>query len=918
MDWSGALKERLTGLNVRPEREAEIIDELSQHLDDQVRELAAGGAGLETARTIALNELDAPGELTRRLAEIETRPPLELPPPGAPARGRWFQARWQDVRHSLRALRRSPIFTATVVATFALTIGPTTAILSVGNWLLWRPTPGVHEPERLAVIWIGQWRQTATGTSFSPASVSYLNLEGLRRASKTLTGIAGLMLDGPNIASDNLAPASAGAGAITADGFGVLGVQIVAGRPFNREDDREPDGEKVVIVSESLALRGFGSSAGALNQRLLLNGRPMTIVGVVPKEFAGTNPMSRVSVWYPGAAIGYVNHFVERERTVTRAGGRFYSFVARLAPGATFESVQAELDVLVPALAEAHPDENGQFKQARARLFPGLGPSELQRASYAKTVRILLAIGGVLLLLGCANAANVLIMRGVRMGRDRAIRLALGASRARLVALQLTESALLSGGGAALGILLAVWMKELIVTLLFPGVQPGFEHDVPLDPRVLGMTLGVSLACGLLAGLAPALAARRGSLAPSIAAGAGRSVTGHQWLRSGLAGVQLALSVALVTGSLLLVTTLRNFQAVELGFDPTNVSRHHIDPSRHGYRPDRALVYYQDLLQRLTGRPGVAAASASGRVPFGSSWRIRVTDPAGADRPPIQVLSNNVSARYFDVLRMRVVHGRTFTDAVAMMPAGVTTFPVVIGEGLAERLFADANPIGRSIDLPAAGNEPPREVSVIGVVQDVHWNNLTERPLFLYQPFPQRPGAASILVQSTLPPPDVSGIVAAASRELDASLPVSFSQPISDQVEMEFSEQRTFAWVLSLVGWIAFALAAVGVYGLLAQSVSERTREFGIRMAIGSGRGRIFALVIKQAAWIGAFGVIGGLALAAFGTRLIETQLFGVTRLDPTVYVLAAALLVVVVFMAGLWPARTATRIEPVEALRVE
>ena len=914
--WRAALKERLAPLGLRPEREAEIIDELSQHLDDHVRELVAGGSDPALARAEALAELDAPGALARRLEDIESRPPLTLPPPGAPSRGRFLHARWLDVRHSLRSLRRSPGFAATVLATFALTIGPTTAILSFGNWLLWRPAPGVHDPDRLAVIWIGQWRQSASGTSFSPASVSYLNLDDLRRTSKTLTGIAGVMEDNVNIAADGLAPAPTGAGAITADALDVLGVPVIAGRPFGREDDQEPNGNKVILIREGLARRGFGSAAGALNQRLLLNGRPLSIVGVVPETFAGTNPMRRISVWYPGATIGYVGHFVERDKP-TRSDGRFYSFVARLAPGATFESAQAELDVLVPALAEAHPDENGQFKQARARLFPGLGPNELQRASYAKTVRVLLAIGGVLLLLGCANVANMLIMRGVRLGRDRAIRLALGASRARLVVLQLTESALLAAGGAALGILIAMWMKGLIVALLFPAVTSGFEFDVPLDARVLGMTLAVSIVCGLLAGLAPALAGRRASLAPSLA-GVSRSHTGQQWLRSAFAGVQLALSVALVTGSLLLVTTLRNFQSVQLGFEPAGVTRHHIDPSRQGYTPERLLVYFQEVVQKLSGRPGIAAASVSGRIPFGSSWRMRMTDPAGADRPPIQVLSNNVSAGYFDVLRMRVVHGRTFTDAEAMTTAAASTFPVVIGEGLSQRLFAGANAIGRTIALPAGGNAPARDVIVIGVVEDVYWNNLTERPLFLYQPFPQRPGAASILVRSTLPASEVSSIVSAAAREVDASLPLSFSQPISDQIETEFSEQRTFAWVLSLVGWMAFALAAIGLYGLLAQSVSERTREFGIRLAVGSGQARIFGLVLRQAAWIGLAGGVAGVALAVFGTRLIEAQLFGVTRLDVTTYALAAGALVLVVFVAGLWPARSATRIQPVEALRVE
>jgi predicted permease len=534
-------------------------------------------------------------------------------------------------------------------------------------------------------------------------------------------------------------------------------------------------------------------------------------------------------------------------------------------------------------------------------------------------VSVLLAIGAALLVLGCANVANVLMLRAVRTERDRAIRLALGASRARLVALQLTESAMLALSGALLGVVLAIWLKGLIVWLLFPGMPAGYELAVPIDERVLLMTLAVSMACGLFAGFAPALVGRRPVLGAAVAAGGGRSVTATRWLRAGLAGLQLALSLALVTGSLLLVTTLRHLHGVELGFEPSGASRHLIDPARHGYRSDRAAVYFEDLLRRLDGRPGFQSVALSGLSPFGSSSRVRLQDPDGADRPPIAVLSNNVSAAYFDVLRMRIVRGRAFTDAEGLAPAGAAAYPVVIGESLARRLFGGTDPIGRHIVIPAAGNSPTREAPVIGVAADVRWNNVTgEQPLFLYQPLAALRGASMVLVRSGLPLADVTRAVQAAAREIDPTLPVRFSQPLTSLIEEELTEQRVFAWMLSLLGWLAFALAAVGLYGLLAQSVTERTREFGIRMAIGSGRGRIFGLVVRQAAWIGAFGTLGGVALALVGTRLIEAQLYGVARLDPLTYAAAASALVAVVFAAAILPARAATRVQPVEALRVE
>jgi predicted permease len=489
------------------------------------------------------------------------------------------------------------------------------------------------------------------------------------------------------------------------------------------------------------------------------------------------------------------------------------------------------------------------------------------------------------------------------------------------VLLQLTESTLLAAAGAGLGILFAVWLKQLIVSLLFPGMPPGLEFAVPLDLRVLGLTLAISLSCGLAAGLLPAMLSRRTPVAAAIAAAGTRSATGMHWVRASVAAFQLALSLALVTGSLLLVATLRNLYSIELGFSPDNVSRHHIDPPQHGYTRDRTLAYFQDVLARLQTQPGIEAVSVSSRVPFGSSFSLRLPDPAGADKPPLRVISNAVSAGYFGVLGIGLVAGRGFTEAEAMTPPGASTSPIVISRNLATRLFGSAPPIGRTITLPGAGSSPAREVSVIGVANDVYWNSLTgERPLFAYQPLPQGSGSGSgsVLVRSAMPLQEVVRTVERLAREVDGSMPVAFSQPLIANIESEVSEQRTFAWVLSLVGWIAFTLAAVGLYGLLAQSVSERTREFGIRMAIGSGRSRIFALVLRQAFWIGLFGIVGGLSLAAIGTRLIETQLYGVTRLDPAIYLASAGVLILVILAASLWPARAATRIQPVEALRVE
>jgi putative ABC transport system permease protein len=919
--WRRELVERLAALRLKPEYEAEIVEELSQHLDDRVRDLVALGSDPAATRAVALADLDAPGELTRRLADIIPRP-LNLPPVGAPSRGRWLQARWQDVRHSLRSLRRSPAFTAAVIVTLGLTIGPTTAMLSIGNWLFWRPTPGVVEPDRLAVVWVGRWSTRGSSLSFSPSGgLSYLNLDDLRQASKTFTAITGVQEGSASLAVGDLAPSVAGAGWVTADFFEVLGVRVVAGRLFRAEDDQLPAGAQVAVISDGLARRAFGTAADAVGGRLMLNGRPLTIVGVLPPAFTGTQPFSRVDVWYPGATYAYVNHFGGPSRWTTRADGLFYSFIVRLAPDASFEMAQAELDALVRGLAVRHPKENSELESVRARLFDGLGPHVMQRDRYRRLVSVLLVVGGALLLLGCANVANLLMVRSVNRRREHAVRLALGASPGRLLLLHLTEALLLAAGGALLGVGLAVWLKQFVAALLLPSVAGGPFLEVPLDMRVLSMTLGVSIGCGLVAGFVPALLGARRKCTGALSDAGGRSVTATRRVRAGFAVAQLALSLALVTGALMLVATLRTLNAIDLGFEPDGVTTHGIDPSRHGYPPDRASVYYRTMMEKLHGAAGFESFSMSALAPFGSGHTMRLQDPTGTDRDHIEVYANAVSRAYFDVLGMKIVRGRAFTDEEALPSAGKS--PVaILSENLARRLFGDIDPIGRVILVPRTSYRAAYPLTVVGVAPDVHWNSVTDEPeLFLYLPFNNPEFGvrhATLLVKSPQPLGEVIQRVEATAKEVDPTLPIQYSRALQTSIERSQSDRRLFAWVLSMLGWLAFVLAAVGLYGLLAQSVVERTREFGIRMAIGSERGHIFKLVLRQALWIGALGTALGSGLAFLGSLLIEAQLYGVTRVDPAAYAAAAASLGVVVLLASLWPARAATRIEPVEALRVE
>ncbi len=918
-DWDKDLSSRLAPLRLRPEREAEIIEELSQHLEDHVRELIGGGADPDTAARQALADLDAPGVLAERLASIERPSPLGLPPPGAPAVGGQIGARWLDLRQSIRALRRTPTFTATVVVTMALTIGPTTALLSIGNWLLWRPVPAVSDAGRVGIVYFGRWSED--GQSVQPNRISPLNIADLLARSKTIQALAGTQEAIEAVTIQGRVAENIPAAHADANLFLTLGVRPSAGRFFTADEDVLPYGAPVAVVSDGLARTAFGSPQGALGKAVLLNGQRLEVIGVAPGGFRGITPFSVVDVWYPGAAYRRMHHFSSISPAVTRRDGTFYSFVVRLRQGATFDAAQAEMNVLAQGLLERHPEENSQFKTVRARVFPGLGPNVLARDRYRAMVQRLLLIGAVLVVLGCANVANLLMFRSVRREREYAVRMALGAGRARLLHLQLTESCLLAVAGAALGLGLASGMTQLILTLILPdAVMSNVRLAVPIDARVLIATLTLSVAGGLAAGLLPAWMSASRPVAVGLSQAGMRGTPRGRRVRAGFAAVQLALSLALLVGALLMATTVRGLCGVDLGFNADRVSVHHIDLASQGYTPARALGYVRDLENGLSSISSLTAVSFSYSYPLASAFVQRVQTPDGAPGGAIEVDANSVTRNYFAVLGIPILKGRAFAATEAMAPGQASGNGVIVSQALARRLFGRADPLGRNVIVQTG--RTGRNLVVIGVAGDVTSDPLTgAAELAMYEPFAReqvfvvRP---SVLVKSGLTTRDAAEVVRTVAARVDARVPVAVSQPLQIVIDRRLSSRRVFAWVLSLLGGLGFVLAAVGLYGLLAQAVTERTREFGIRMAMGATRRRVFHLVLRQATLVAVIGGIAGLGLAMLGSRLIEAQLWGVTARDPWIYAIASLALVAVVFVAAAVPARAATRIEPVEALRTD
>jgi predicted permease len=666
------------------------------------------------------------------------------------------------------------------------------------------------------------------------------------------------------------------------------------------------------VIRHGLAQSAFGSPEAALGKSIALNSRPFSVIGVAAADFGGTSNSGGVDAWLTGATWPYLHH--AKPRGSSREDGLFYEFVVRAAPNTTFVEVESELKVLSRQLADSFPTENKKFLVVAPRVFPGLGLPPLTRTRTGTVVNTLLAVGALLLLLGCANVANLLVFRAARREHEIAVRKALGASRSRLLQLQMMESWLLSLTGAALGLGLAVYLKQVIEQLLFPQ-PPGMSYTVPMDMRVLGLTVAGALTAGTLAALAPAWLVTR---TRGLAALGRATVTWSRApkLRGSLAVLQLALSLTLLIGALLLVSTLRNLRAVDLGFDPNRVTVVGFSLDEHGYDATRAMAYHREVLPALQASGEFETVSLAFRAPFGPSRLVPIIPPGGDPRDPLRVRANGVSESYFRLLSIPIVRGRAFTVGEAA-GAGDGT-PLIVNETLARQLFGTVDVAGRTVRLA----DPERELVIVGVARDSRWRSITgAQDPFLYQPFGHfRSGITYgvYLIKSNLPPRRAGEIANAIAARTASAVPLAIPRPLTTGIDRELSEQRVFAWMLGLLAGLGFVLASLGLYGLIAQTTVERRREFGIRLALGAAGSDIVRLVARYAVLVASVGMGIGLTLSYFGTRLIQSMLFDVSPLDPAIHVAAVLTLTMVVAVACLGPAWRAVRVQAVEVLRAE
>ena len=903
-DWREEIARRLRDAELAPADEAAITEELRQHLDDRYAELRAVGQSDDVARQGALDELgDEELGAQLSLVRVSPRAPAVAWGTGDTApRGERLGGLWGDLRIGARLLRRTPGFTTIAALTLALGIGANTTIFTVVNALLIRPMPGISHPDELVLI-----GRTQGGQGFD--TFSYPDYVDYRDQATRLTGI-GAYYGAPAHLSTGGASDRVGAGVVSANYFRVLGVNAAAGRTFLAEDDGAPNANPVVVLSYGLWQRRFGGDSSVVGRRVTINAHAYTVIGVAAEGFTGLERSSSYDVFIPLAMTGTLRPGFERALGARDAV--WLQLFGRLARGSTTVAAESELQGIASRLARAYPESNAERGVA---VVGGIGFDPSSRRAVHSFATILLGVVGLVLLIACANVANLLLARGAARRHEFAVRASLGASRARLVRQLLAEGLLLSLVGGALGFALGVGTARLIVKL------PLFANSLKtIDPapdgRVLFFTAVVAIVSALIFGVPSAVRASRTDLLTSLKTATPGGGIRRSLLRNGLLVSQLALSIVLLVAAGLFLRTLGALYATPPGFDTGHVLIATVDVALQGYDEPRGRRFYDDLEQRAAALPGVAGVGLAYMIPLGGGgWDTRIypaeLTPA-KDDPGLKTDINVVSASYFRTIHMAVVQGRGFanTDRQGAPPVAV------VNEVIARQLWPNQDPIGKRFRLGRDGEI----LTVIGVVQTAKYRSLLEssRPFF-YRPFAQVYQTPMTLhLATTGDPRALIGPVRQLVQSLDKDLPVYRIQTFNDRLAGSVSMQRTAAVLVASYGFLALLLAAIGLYGSMTYVVARRTREIGIRMALGARTALVMRQVLREALVLALLGAALGIVVAIPSARLLRSQLFGVGPGDPMTFAAVTIGLVVVAVAAAFWPAWRATRVDPVVALRTD
>jgi predicted permease len=822
----------------------------------------------------------------------------------------------QDFRYALRQLIRTPGLSVAVALILAVGIGASTMIFGFANWVALRPVPGVSQSARLVTF---EFQRPGTSSTLP----SYPDLEDFRQSVPALSGIAAYNPVTFGVSSPGIQAREVEAELVTSTFFQVLGVRLAAGTGFTPEQERSADVAPVAVLGYGLARKLFGNPKSAVGRYITLNGLQTSVAGVAPEGFSGPELLGEVELWAPAPIIYPALHlppapppgFFQRRR-----GGAFNTFIGRMTSEANPDMVARQLQAVGQRILTTYPSESGGYRNATAVVRVGLVGRVRVRESLDTVVRVLLIIGVLLFGIAGANVANLILLRLAANQDQVAIQRALGAGTGRLIRQRLAQTFLIALGAGPAALLAAFGLLRFFTGTPVNGMVA--VKEIQLDWRALGFATALSLLAALLLGLLPAFWERRIDVLSELKRSGTRSVTAAPRFRRALSVVQLGMSVALLVTALLFLGTLRNLRHVEIGFDPKAVTAFWFLPRNAGYGPDSTLSLFRRIVPAVRAIPGVEEVAVSNFRPFMGFTLQGPFFPDGVvARDTLRANTFIVSGTYFRTLGIPLLAGRTFTDAEDAVPPISGKGVVVISERAAQRFFGTVNVIGRSL-VPPGPLSPvskAKEYEVIGVVRDTKADDLTrdDQDPTVYRPLNEA-GSTMILLVRAEQSAGIRKPITDTLTALGPAVPISSTATLAESLDDRLGEQRLFVRVTVLGTLIAVLLAVVGVYAVTAFSVAERRREFGIRLSLGAQQYQVTEMVLRESLWLAAFGVVSGLTAAAVFSRLIANRLFGISPLDPGVYLGSAVALAAVVMAACYFPARAATQVDPSVVLRNE
>jgi predicted permease len=856
----------------------------------------------------------------------------------------------QDLRYAIRQLRKSPGFAAVAILTLALGIGANTAIFSLIDAVMLKMLPVRQAQELRLFSWAapgfpvaaynlhGNTDRDASGNRTS-TSLPYGMYERARDRNDLFSGVTAFAdADRFNVSVGGDAALADGQ-LVSGDYFSTLGVQPIFGRTLTPGDDIA-GASPAAVISYGYWQRRFGSDRSAISKSISVNGEPFTVVGVAPPEFFGVDPGRSVEVWVPLHTQPLVEarwaDWMEKGGTSLFTTGDVWwvVMIGRLKPGISEQQARSALDVLINQSVTSTPPPGGlhpgqTLEIPHIQLSPASKGLDSLRSQFSRSLLVLMAVVALVLLIACANVANLLLARTASRQREFAVRLSLGAGRRRLVRQLITESLLLTSLGGVFGLLLAYWASHALLVFMSSGRDP-VHLDVTPNPHVLGFTVIMSIGTGILFGLAPALRGTRLNLTPALKEGvniATGRVSGPGWRRLSLGKAlvmsQMAMSLLLLVGAGLFVRTLTNLENENLGFDRNNLLLFRLDPTQSGYKGERLVNFYQELQRRTRSIPGVLSVSFSQHTLINGGGEnrgisIRGYKPLLRDSPNSTVATwvNKVGPDFFATYRIPVLLGRAVNEGDTETSSKVA----VINQTLARYCFGNADPIGHRFGFGADAKHNS-EIEIVGVVADTKYAQLRKQdPPTIYLPYLQDEhlGALSVELRTADDPKEWTGAVRNAVHDLDRNIPLFDLKTQTEQIEQATFQERLFSRLTSLFSTLALLLACVGLYGVTSYAVARRTNELGIRLALGAGRGDVLWMVLRDSLFPVVTGAAIGLPVALGATRYISSALYGVKAMDPTTVTAAILVLAAVAGIAGFLPACRAAKVDPMVALRYE